>query len=76
MSGEKPRLAEVKTIHPHSLRDIPAGEFGDVRQCSLVILGSTLEVFAIGDCDPTEAHYLLCCGAARLQEPAVRQGRD
>jgi|GEM_PF-6878664 len=83
--SKKPALAPVVTIHPHTLRDVPAvlrsiadriegGEFGDATQCAVVLNGDMLEIFAIGDCDPTDAHYLLCCGAARMQEPLLRKG--
>lgn len=83
---DKPALAPVTTLYTHTLRDVPAvlrsisdaveaGEYGEVVQCAVVLNGSRLEIFSAG-ADATEAHYLLCCGAARMQEPMLRKGRE
>lgn len=83
--SEKPSLAPVATLYTHTLRDVPAilrsiadaveaGEYGGTVQCAVVLNSAKLEIFSAG-ADPTEVHYLLCCGAARMQEPLLRKGR-
>lgn len=83
--SEKPYLAPVATLYTHTARDVPAvlrsiadavesGEYGETVQCAVVLNSAQLEIFAAG-ADSTETHYLLCCGAARMQEPLLRKGR-
>ncbi|QWP79215.1 hypothetical protein J5226_12860 [Lysobacter sp. K5869] len=50
---------------------IDAGEYGDVGEGALVLYGNGLEVFGLGSADGHGAHYLLCCGARRLESPVV-----
>lgn len=87
MSDQK-RLAEVSTIYSSNFRDVAATlrqladrvETGDLQGTDeLVIVAMTpsgLEVFGLGSVDAVNAHYLLCCGAAKLQAPTVRHGDD
>lgn len=69
-------LRAQKTI-PELLReladDIEAKTYGDTTEAVVVINGHAVEVFGYGNStDGTAAHYLLCCGASRLQAPMIK----
>lgn len=51
---------------------IEAGDHGEVREAVVVASGDALAVFGFGQVDGTQAHYLLGCAMARLQEPRLR----
>jgi hypothetical protein len=66
--------AELQNI-PLMLRrladDIETGEYGKVVECAVVTNSGKIEVFGYGSADGTTTHYLLGCGMARLQKPAL-----
>ncbi|MND20873.1 hypothetical protein D3C76_47890 [compost metagenome] len=82
------QLAEVVTLYDSNYRDVPAtlrriadmiehGNLAGAKEAALVVMAPAgLEVFGLGDADATGAHYLLCCGAAKLQMPTIRHGDD
>lgn len=55
---------------------IESGEYGAVGSVALVVLGDQLHVFGVGrDSDPTSVHYLLCCGARKMENAALEHGQ-
>jgi len=81
-------LAEVHTIYENNFRhpaatlrtiadQIDAGEFGEVTQVALVLLGDTCEVFGIGaDADGATIATLLQAGASRMIAAVADHGRE
>ena len=74
--------ATIHAIPSAKLQDIPAmlrgladqierGDYGGVVEAAVVTSGDDLNVFGFGGADGTVAHYLLCCGARRLEEPRL-----
>jgi hypothetical protein len=74
--------ATLHVIPSANLQDIPAmlrkladeverGEHGEVVECAVVTSGDGLNVFGFGGADGRVAHYLLCCGARKLEEPRL-----
>lgn len=56
---------------------IEAGEFGEVTQCGLVLLGDTCEVFGFGaDMDGSTIATLLQAGAHRMIAEVANYGRE
>lgn len=43
-------------------------------QVAIVVYGDKLHAFGF-NCDGTEAHYLLCCGARKVEGPMLEHGR-
>ena len=68
---EFPVAGSVAEMLRNIADSIDAGEFGQVEEGSLVLVGQGLEVFGLGRADGTAAHYLLCCGADKLRRPMV-----
>lgn len=66
-----PVAGSVATMLRNIADEIDAGEFGQVEEGSMVLVGNGLEVFGLGRADSTTAHYLLCCGADKMRRPMV-----
>jgi len=63
---------------PQKLRDIAdaieEGQFGEAKECIIVLNAASLEVFGIGaEADGTVAHYLLCCAQRKLENALVNR---
>lgn len=80
-----PMPADIVTLHESNFRQVPQtlrtiadaiekGEYGDVRQCALVVMAGRPEVFAMGaDSDPASAALLLHSGFLKISM-AVMEG--
>ena len=81
-------LAEVHTIYETNFRNpaatlrviadgIDAGQYGEVTQIALVLLGDTCEVFGAGiDADGSTSAMLLQAGAHRMIVQVADHGRE
>lgn len=62
-----PGLQNIPALLRNIADGIEAGEYGEVIEGVLVLNGSDLDVFGLGNADGTVAHYLLARGQRRLE---------
>jgi hypothetical protein len=65
------KLADIPAMLRRLADDIEAGVYGRVPEAAVVTSGDSLNVFGFGGADGTVSHYLLCCGARKLEEPRL-----
>ncbi len=65
------KLQDIPAMLRKLADDVEAGEYGKVMEATVVTSGDRLDVFGFGGADGTVAHYLLCCGARKLEEPRL-----
>lgn len=65
------QLQDIPAMLRRLADDMEAGLYGRVTECAVVTNGAQLDVFGFGAADGTVTHYLLGCGMAKLQAPAL-----
>ena len=66
-----PGLQNIAQVLRNIADEIDAGTYGDVSEGALVLRGNETEVFGLGHADGPTAHYLLCCGARKIENPML-----